>query len=72
MSLMKRGDVYWSYFYVDGVRHQESTGTANRRRALQIETKLIEEANFKRFQMKEYRPDMTFDELAAYSGESRH
>ena len=31
MSLLKRGEIWWSYFYVGGVRHQQSTGTANRR-----------------------------------------
>ena len=27
MSLFKRGNVWWSYFYLDGVRHQQSMGT---------------------------------------------
>ena len=40
MSLIKRGNVWWSYFYQDGIRHQSSTGTCNRRQAETIEAKL--------------------------------
>jgi integrase len=65
LSLMKRGDVYWSYFYVDGVRHQHSTGTSNRRHAIEIEKKLIEDANLRRFQVRQYEPHVKFGELTA-------
>ena len=65
MSLFKRGDVWWSYFYVDGVRHQSSTGTSNHRRAETIEAKLKEEVNNRRFQIVDVDPNMTFGELAA-------
>jgi integrase len=65
VSLLKRGDVWWSYFYKDGVRHQFSTGTANRRQAETIETKKKEEVNARRFQIVETDPDMTFGALAA-------
>jgi len=65
LSLLKRGSVYWSYFYVDGVRHQASTGTANRRQAEAIEAKLKEEANAKRFQLVQADPRITFGEIAA-------
>ena len=34
---LQRGDVWWAYFYRDGVRHQYSTGTPNRRQAETIE-----------------------------------
>ena len=64
MSLLKRGSVWWSYFYVDGVRHQQSTGTSNRKRAESIEAKLKEEANNSRFQLVQADPNMTFGELA--------
>jgi hypothetical protein len=40
VSLFKRGEVYWTYFYRDGVRHQYSTGTSNRRQAETIEEKV--------------------------------
>src|SRR5262249_25541935 len=39
VSLFKRGNVWWLYFYQDGVRHQSSTGTSNRRRAETIAAK---------------------------------
>lgn len=65
MSLMKRGSVWWAYFYVDGKRHQESTGTGNRKQAEAIEQKLKSEANAARFQLVESNRDRTFEELAA-------
>ena len=65
MSLLKRGSVWWSYFYLDGVRHQFSTGASNRRQAETIEAKLKEEANGRRFQLVQIDPHMTFDALAA-------
>ena len=65
MSLFKRGNVWWSYFYVDGIRHQYSTGTSNRRQAETIEAKLKEEVNNRRFQLVQIDPNMTFGELAA-------
>ncbi len=64
MSLFKRGDVWWSYFYRDGVRHQYSTGTPNRRQAETIEAKLKEDVNKQRFQIADHDPTMTFGELA--------
>lgn len=65
MSLFKRGNVWWAYFYRDGVRHQFSTGTSSRRQAEKIEAKLKEEVNSQRFQISEADPQMRFDELAA-------
>lgn len=64
MSLFKRGKVWWAYFYADGVRHQYSTGSSNRRQAEAIETKLREEVNNQRFQIVQTDPHMTFGELA--------
>ncbi len=65
MSLLKRGNVWWVYFYSEGVRHQQSTGTSNRRQAETIEAKLKEEVNNRRFQIVTADPTMTFGELAA-------
>lgn len=65
MSLFKRGSVWWSYFYSDGIRHQYSTGTSNRRQAESIEAKLREEVNNRRFQIVQADPDLKFGELAA-------
>jgi integrase len=64
VSLFKRGEVFWSYFYKDGVRHQYSTGTSNRRQAENIEAKLKEEVNNQRFQITQCDPNVTFGELA--------
>lgn len=65
VTLYKRGSVYWSYFYLDGIRHQQSTGTANRRQAEQIELKLKAEVNARRHQLVEYDPTLSFGSLAA-------
>jgi integrase len=65
VSLFKRGNVWWSYVYSEGVRHQYSTGTSNRRQAETIEAKLKEEVNNQRFQIVKADPAMTFGELAA-------
>ena len=65
MSLFRRGSVWWSYFYEDGIRHQSSTGTSNRRQAETIEAKLKEEVTNQRFQIVKADPAMTFGELAA-------
>lgn len=65
MSLFKRGNVWWSYFYEDGIRHQQSTGASNRRQAEAIEAKVKEERNNQRFQIVKTDPDMRFGELAA-------
>lgn len=65
MSLLKRGSVWWSYFYSGGIRYQESTGTSNRRQAESIEQKLKADANARRFQLIEMDPDITFGAVAA-------
>ena len=65
MSLLKRGNTWWAYFYQDNVRHQESTGTSSRKQAEAIEKKLKEEANLRRHQVVQVDPNMTFGELAA-------
>jgi integrase len=64
LGLWKRGNVYWAYFYVDGVRRQESTGTTNRRKAETILQKLKDEANDRRFQIVKMDPNITFGEIA--------
>jgi integrase len=65
VSLLKRGSVWWSYFFVDGVRHQSSTGTGNKRQAEAIEQKLKSEINARRFQIVKYDPDITVAALCA-------
>jgi integrase len=65
MSLMKRGAIWWAYFSIDGVRHQVSTGTTNRRHAGRIEMKLKDDANFAAHNLTQADPEMTFGALAA-------
>src|SRR5262249_49918191 len=57
---------WWSYFYREGIRHQYSTGTSNRRQAETIETKLKEAVNNRRFQVVQTDPNITFGAIAAY------
>jgi hypothetical protein len=64
VSLFKRGNIWWSYIYTEGVR-QYSTGTSNRRQAEIIEARLKEELNNQRFQIVKADPAMTFGELSA-------
>lgn len=65
MSLFKRGNTWWAYLYRDGIRYQQSTGTANRKRAEKIEEKLKQELHARQFQVVESDPNLRFDELAA-------
>jgi len=65
VSLFKRGNVWWTHFYIDGVRHQESTGATNRKQADAIEMKLKAEANARRHQIVEFDPELTVTTLAA-------
>src|SRR5437899_3040170 len=51
VSLWKRGNVYWSYLYLDGIRYAQSTGTGNRRTAEDIERRFKEELNLRRHQI---------------------
>ena len=64
MSLFKRGNVYWSYVWEDGIRHARSTGTSNRRLAEQIDQKHKEEIRLKSAQLPDLKPKMLFAELA--------
>jgi integrase len=64
VTLYKRGNVYWSYVSVDGVRHARSTETGNRRWAEQIDQKHREELRLRDALSPEFKPDMTFAELA--------
>jgi integrase len=65
MTLFRRGNVFWAYVYVDGVRHAKSTGTGNRRQAEQIEQRFKDELNLKRQGMSQLAPETTFGQLAA-------
>ena len=65
MSLYKRNSVWWVSIFIDGMRHCESTGTSNRRKAEQIERQLREGLNDARHRLPHVNPEMTFGALAA-------
>lgn len=67
MTLWKRGNVWWSIYYIDGIRRQESTGTSNKRLARDIEKKLKDDAAARKFGVLEIVADetMTFGDLVA-------
>lgn len=64
MSLFKRGNVYWAYVERDGVRHQQSTGTTNRKRAERFEMDFKRDLEA-RTQTPDLRPELPFSSLAA-------
>jgi len=65
VALYKRGGIYWSYVFQDGVRHARSTKTGNRRFAEQIDQKHKEELLLRSTQLVDLKPQMQFTELAA-------
>jgi integrase len=65
VSLFKRGDVWWSNLYKDGIRHQFSTGSSSHRQAETIEAKRKAELNNRRFQVVDVDPNITFGGVAA-------
>ena len=67
MSLWKRGNIWWSIYYVDGVRYQESTGTSNKRLAKEVERKRLDEIAAHKTGVIETLADdkMTFEDLVA-------
>ncbi len=65
MSLFKRGNVFWSYVWISGIRHAKSTGTANRRIAEQIDQKHAEELNLREQRVPQFDPEMSFEDLYA-------
>jgi integrase len=65
VSLYKRGHVYWSAVWIDGVRHMRSLETANRRQAELLESRWKDELHSQRFQLPQLQPDMPLAELWA-------
>lgn len=64
MTLFKRGGIYWSYVFQDGVRHARSTKTGNRRLAEQLDQRHKEELALRSARLPEFKPQMKFAELA--------
>lgn len=65
MTLFRRGNVWWSYVWVRGVRHGKSTKTANRRLAEQVDRDHKHELTFVREQAPQLDLQMTFAALTA-------
>jgi len=65
MSLYKRGAVYWSAIWIDGVRTMRSLGTSNRRQAEILEQRLRDDLFARHFQLPRLMPEMPFAELYA-------
>lgn len=65
MSLYKRGGVYWSYVWKDGVRYAKSTGTDKIRAAQDFDRKHKIELDLKACRPSELNPEMKFGELFA-------
>jgi integrase len=65
VSLYKRGKVYWSAIWIDGVRQMRSLETGNRRRAEELEQRWRDELHTQRFQLSNYKPEMPLAELWA-------
>ncbi len=65
MSLYKRGNVYWSYIWIHGVRHGKSLQTSNRREAERRELDFRSELDIRRHKHIDLSPEMPFKALAA-------
>jgi integrase len=65
MSLYKRGGVYWSYIWKDGIRYAKSTGTGKIRAAEDFDRKHKLELDLKASRPAELNPEMKFGELFA-------
>ena len=63
MSLYRRGGVFWSYVWVDGIRHAKSTGTSKRREAERFDEAFKTELERLKHQPPELNPEMTFEHL---------
>lgn len=73
MSLFKRGTIWWSYVWVDGMRHAKSTGTCNLRQATVIDQRFKEELNLRRHLIVQPAPEMLVNELSAkFIAEGEH
>lgn len=72
MTLMKRGNVWWTYFTIGGVRYQQSTKTSNKRLAEDVERELRNKAVKQQFNLHpDYDPTLTVAVLAAQFKESK-
>jgi integrase len=63
MTLFKRGGTYTSLVWQDGVRYSRALHTGNKRMAEQLDRQHKDELFEKQFQLPQFNPGMTFDEL---------
>jgi integrase len=64
MSLYKRGGVYWSYIWINNVRHGRSLNTGNKQEAIRREIDFRNELDIRRHKKSNINPEMLFAELA--------
>jgi integrase len=65
MSLYKRGGVYWSYVWKNGIRYAKSTGSGKIRKAEDFDRKHKIELDLKNSRPAELNPEMKFGDLFA-------
>src|SRR6266481_4280009 len=65
MSLYKRGGVYWSYIWQDGIRHAKSPGTGKIRAAQDFDRKHKNELELRKSRPAELDPEMKLGDLFA-------
>jgi integrase len=65
MTLWKRGSMWWTYVWVDGVRYAKSTRTRNQRTASKIDQAYKDELLLAQTHPQRLQPQLTFAELAA-------
>src|SRR5260370_16726962 len=65
MSLYKRGGVYWSYVWKDGIRYAKSTETDKIRKAQDFDRKHKIELELKSLRPTDLNPEMKFGQLFA-------
>lgn len=66
MTLWKRGSMWWTYVWVDGVRYAKSTRTRNQRTASKIDQAYKDELLLAQTHPQRLQPQLTFAELAAH------
>ncbi len=64
MSLYKRGGVYWSYIWINNVRHGRSLNTGNKQEAIRREIDFRGELDIRRHKKSNINPEMRFADLA--------
>jgi integrase len=64
MSLYKRGKVYWSYIWINNVRHGKSLKTKSKQEAIRREIEFRNELDLSRQKKSNFEPEMSFSELA--------